>query len=115
VFGLTCNTRAVPQGNRTKENGPSFRQGMPDKSAGQPICKGSTARRVRGKDVPNASSAMDGNVPDAQVCDLGMRWVIACHPWTLDSGIHAGMTVLFGFLTICIASCDCLAPSLTPR
>jgi acyl transferase domain-containing protein len=25
----------------------------------------------------------------------------------MDSGIHAGMTVLFAFLTICIASCDC--------
>jgi hypothetical protein len=89
-----------------KENGSSFRQGMPE------------------------SSAMDGNSSDAHVRDLGnavghrlpslddgcIRDILVPHPsrgeavqigYPADlSGIHAGMTALFAFLTIYIASCD---------
>jgi hypothetical protein len=91
------------QGNRMKENGSSFRQGMPE------------------------SSAMDGNVPAAHVRDLGnaaghrlpslgdgcIRDILVPHPsggeaqanrLSCLSGIPAGMTVFFAFL---IASCDC--------
>jgi hypothetical protein len=96
-----------------RENGSSFRQGMPE------------------------SSAMDGNVPTVHVRGLGnavghslpslddgcIRDILLVpHPsggeavqigYPADlSGIHAGMTVLFAFLTICIASCDCPLPTL---
>jgi hypothetical protein len=35
------------------------------------------------------TQAMDGNVLATQVCDLESVETEACHPWTLDSGIHA--------------------------
>ena len=54
-----------------KAKTPSFRQGMPE------------------------SSARDGNFSDAQVFDLGNAAGHSLPSWTMDSGIHAGMTVLF--------------------
>jgi hypothetical protein len=53
------------------------------------------------------SSAMDGSPPNTQASDVGSAGLEECHPWTLDSGFPAGMTVLFSCLTVSMASCGC--------